>query len=304
MLKFVIILMAMSTLSAELPNRIAASKWANEMSSAFEAAREAARVLYDIQHEEKNLAFELKDDFSPVTIADQQANEIICKILHDHFPDYGILTEEKVTDPDLQPAVENWRARERTWIIDPLDGTQAFIDHGKGYGIHIGLTYLGEPVMGINYYPETQTAYFAVLGCGAYKQVGEEMAAPLAPQIRDEILPIRNSNQSETASIYRVLFGQEITPEIVERHFQKYDSCGMKFCAVAEGFANVFLSSGLKGGLWDFCSGQVIILESGGQISDFEGNPIDYRNPDARLEKGVVICNNIELYRRVLQIYD
>lgn len=290
----------MAALSAEIPMRIASSTWANEMSVAFEAATQAAQVLYEIQHSEENLGIELKEDSSPVTIADQQANEIICKILHKHFPGYGILTEEKVKDTDLQEVVENWRTLEKTWIIDPLDGTQAFINRGHGYGIHIGLTYQGEPVLGINYYPESETAYFAVLGCGAYKQVGEEPAIALAPQIRDEILPIRNSNQSETAPIYRILFGKEILPE---ESFQKYDSCGLKICAVAEGFANVFLSSGLRGGLWDFCSGQVIILEAGGQISDFEGNPIDYRNPDARLEKGVVICNNRELYQRVLNAY-
>ena len=135
----------------KLPEKIASSQWTQELLVAYEAAYRAGQVLYEIQHSEENLQIEQKSGYqgylSPVTIADAKANDIICSLLNARFPGYGLLTEENTSDEHLQSAVNNWRTLETTWIIDPLDGTRAFINKDKGYGIHIGLTYQGRAIL-------------------------------------------------------------------------------------------------------------------------------------------------------------
>ncbi len=289
-----------------LPSEISSSQYAKEMTVAYQLALDAGKVLREIQHSDQDLQIQQKEGFmqvlSPVTIADMRANQIICHGLNKQFPDYGILTEEEVDDPSLQNAIRNWRSSELTWIIDPLDGTNNFIKKGKDYGIHIGLTLNGEPVLGLNYYPELNTAYFAVKGHGAFKQEGSKPPQQLfTSPFTGQIHPIRNTDPQETAAIYEKLLGYEITPQVLQQVFSTIDSCGLRICSIAEGWNNLYASKGLRGGLWDYCSGEVIIREAGGTISDLNGNPIDYRSENARINHGAIVSSDKELHDRALQ---
>ncbi len=291
----------------DVPTSIATSEWAREMDTAFQAARQAGAALLHIQHAKEDLQIEQKTGkegiLSPVTLADTQANAIICSMLHQEFPDYGILTEEEVPDAHLQEALEQWRVREHTWIIDPLDGTKNFINGGIEYGIHIGLTENGKPVLGLNYYPETDTVYFAVKGYGSYKQIGSSPAQQFhIPAPSGTLLPLRNTDPKETAAVYEQLLERAITPSVVQEFFPIVDSCGLRICSIAEGTHNLYLSKGIRGGLWDYCSGEVILREAGGIISDLEGNDIDYRTTDGLLSHGSLVTNDKALQEKVLQI--
>lgn len=293
--------------SVALPEKIAASEWKEEMEVALLAARQAGEVLLYIQHSGVPLDIEQKVGFqnilSPVTLADTQANEILCSVLHAQFPEYGILTEEAISDEGIQHAINHWKTAEMTWIIDPLDGTRAFTEKGKDYGIHIGLTHHGVPVLGLNYYPETETSFFAITGCGSYKQTGTTTPQQLkTPDLGGTILPIRNTNDKETADIYAELLQREITPTLLTELFSIVDSCGMRICLIAEGNRTLYVSRGIRGGLWDYCSGEVIIREAGGYISDMNGDPINYRSDTTRLDRGSIVSNNKELHAKVLRI--
>ncbi len=288
-----------------LPSRIAASHWASELSVGLQTAREAGNEILRIKHSGTDLQIQNKEGIyqivSPVTIADTRANEIICRTLITQFPTYGLLTEEAVDDEVLLKAIERWQVSDLTWIIDPLDGTKAFIRNGTDYGVHIGLTLHGEPVLGINYYPETDTAYFAVKGCGAYKQVGNLPAERVSVShvLEEEIRPIGNSDPKETAHIYQELFGMKIS----NGSLPNLDSCGWKICMISEGNSyNLYISSGIRGGIWDYCSGEVILCEAGGVISDLKGNPIDYRSDEGRNKEGLVICNDKALHEKVIEV--
>lgn len=291
-------------IDVKLPEKIASSQWSTEMTVAFQAAREAGEVLLKTQNSGENLQIEQKEDYkgnlSPVTIADQRANKIICSMLHEQFPDYGILTEESVSDDaELQEAADQWKTSKMAWLIDPLDGTKDFINKGKDYGIHIGLTQDGQPVLGLNYYPETDAFYFAVLACGAYKQTGFASAQPLhVPISEGKILPLRNSTPQETAPFYQQLLGSEIVPE----KFPAIESSGARICAIAEGKHTLYISLGIRGGLWDYCSSEVILHEAGGYVTDLNGKPIDYRSEEARLKFGTIVSNDKEIHHRVIEI--
>ena len=82
-----------------------------------------------------------KDKREPVTEADLAANEIIIDGLREHFPNDAILSEESHDDLSRLDA-------ERVWIVDPLDGTQEFVDRVDQFAIMIALSDSGEPVVG------------------------------------------------------------------------------------------------------------------------------------------------------------
>ncbi len=283
----------------ELPAPVASSKWVEEVKVGMQVAYDAGRLLYTIQHDGTYLDIEKKGDNSPVTIADNKANQLICHALINKFPTYGLLTEEKIEGGLLDEAQKNWFDKEHVWMIDPLDGTQDFIDHGTEYGVHIGLTENGEPVIGVNYYPETDTFYFAVKGGGAFKKVGnkapELIRVPAGPVTR--IVPLRNTSAKDTVKNYQRFFEETIVHEKI----LAVNGCGLRLSCIAEGKANLYISNGVRSGLWDYCSGEVILHEAGGKLTTLKGTPVDYREKTGRTVGGTIATNNAELHDIVLK---
>ena len=91
-----------------------------------------------------DLAVETKSDQTPVTVADRGAEELMRRMIHDRFPDHGILGEEY--------GAENAGA-EFTWVLDPVDGTRAFAAGSPLFGTLIALTHRGQPVLGAIHQP-------------------------------------------------------------------------------------------------------------------------------------------------------
>src|SRR5688500_9216863 len=118
-----------------------------ELSTAIEVAREAGAAILD--YYDRPLKIEQKSDSGdsePVTQADKAANEIIVQRLQRDFPDDGILAEESID-------TSRRLSKERVWMIDPLDGTNGFIDGNGDFAVQIGLAEKGKPMMGVVYQP-------------------------------------------------------------------------------------------------------------------------------------------------------
>src|SRR5882672_1323526 len=148
-----------------------------ELSLALELAREAGAVILD--HYEGPLDIRQKagaDDREPVTQADTLANEIIVARLRQKFPDDGILAEESL---DTAHRLD----KSRVWMIDPLDGTNGFIDGNGDFAVQIGLSQDGEAVAGVVYQPVPDVMYRAVRGQGAWIERGNE--EPVQARVSD-----------------------------------------------------------------------------------------------------------------------
>ena len=91
-------------------------------------------------------------DFDPVTLADKGAEKVIRNYIQTHFPDHGIFGEEEA------PINEN---AEFCWIIDPIDGTRAYISGLPSWGTLIGLSHRGEMIAGVMHQPFTDEKYIA-----------------------------------------------------------------------------------------------------------------------------------------------
>lgn len=268
---------------------------------ALEVAKRAGEELVKVRASGEDLQIQYLKDYDgrliPETIADQRSNELICKGLVASFPSYGLITQNPIEDVSVQKAIENWRTSEFTWVIDALDGTQTYIEGGDEFGIHIGLTKDGESILGINHFPLLDITYYAIKGCGAYKQKGKEPPQRIRVQPSNGIIaPIYATVAPINQKIYEALLGKGVMPE----QFPKVGSCGLRICSVADGTYNLYVSSGVRGWIWDFCSAEIVMREAGGFISDLKGNPLDFRSDNMKLKQGAVVCSDLELYKRVL----
>jgi histidinol phosphatase-like enzyme (inositol monophosphatase family) len=212
--------------------------------------REAASVRPEV---------EVKSDRSFVTALDARIERRLREMLADGFPTHGILGEEEGWDnPDA----------EHIWVLDPIDGTAAFIAGLPVYGTLIALMQEGEPILGIIDHPITGDRWIGVKGsptthngrpcctrsCGALG--GAILSASNPDFFDDEERPALDAMRAATA--WRIWGG----------------AC-MSFGLLASGRTDAAFDTRLK--LWDFAPFRPIIEGAGGVITDWEGRSIDHK---------------------------
>jgi fructose-1,6-bisphosphatase/inositol monophosphatase family enzyme len=114
-----------------------------------------------LSHFRSKLDIEDKSDSSPVTVADRDAESRMREMIQSRFPDHGIIGEEY---GNLNPE-SPW-----TWVLDPIDGTRAFITGNPLFGTLIGLMYKGEPMIGVIHAPATAERWTAAKNFGCTYQ--------------------------------------------------------------------------------------------------------------------------------------
>lgn len=115
-------------------------------------AADAGKIIMEIY--ETDFEVDYKEDESPLTMADKQANNLIVKELADQFPECAILSEEMKDD-------KKRRQKEYCFIVDPLDGTKEFVKRNGQFTVNIALVYNQRPIVGVIYVPVTKDLYFA-----------------------------------------------------------------------------------------------------------------------------------------------
>ena len=116
----------------------------------IELATEAGMVIREI-YESGKFTTSIKSDNSPVTTADEKANEIILRALEQRFPKIPAISEE---------SENRVLEKEAFFIIDPLDGTKEFLKGNGEFTVNIGLIENKKPVLGIIYMPTKNKLYF------------------------------------------------------------------------------------------------------------------------------------------------
>lgn len=215
-----------------------------------------------MQHYKMGRTVDRKDDQSPVTEADREADRLIVKALK-MLSSFPIVSEEG-EKPDVSQA-------DYFWLVDPLDGTKSFI-RGSGYfTVNIGLidnaTQL--PVAGIIYDPAHKTMYYGS-GAQAFRRQGDEDAKPIhVHRANDEkrIAIVSHSHlNTQTEEYLRTL----ATP--TERI---PCASSIKFCWLAEGRADLYPRFGPTME-WDTAAGHAILLAAGGNMQTPENQPFTY----------------------------
>ena len=123
----------------------------NNLTIAILAALDAGRAILEVYS--TNFSVETKEDDSPLTLADKNANDIINIYLKE--TQIPIISEEnKQIDYSER---RNWKT---CWIVDPLDGTKEFIKRNGEFTVNIALVTSGNPILGVIYVPVLKTLYF------------------------------------------------------------------------------------------------------------------------------------------------
>ncbi len=130
----------------------------SDLQLAIELAEEAGRLTLSY-FSRKSLQVFTKRDATPVTEADRNAEELIRSAITSRYPEDGLLGEEF----DERPSGNG-----RRWIIDPIDGTKAFIHGVPLYGVMIALEVEGLLQLGVVHFPALRELYYAERGCGAF----------------------------------------------------------------------------------------------------------------------------------------
>ena len=128
-----------------------------ELTLLTSAIREAGKRAMDLAL--KGFDVHMKNDRSPVTTADLEVNRILREMQQTDFPDDGWLSEESPDDPARL-------GKARVWIVDPIDGTKAFVNKLPEYCISVALVEAGTPVLGAIFNPSTDELFSAIVGQG------------------------------------------------------------------------------------------------------------------------------------------
>ena len=252
-----------------------------ELKTAVELARAAGAAILDLYQgpinvEHKNYA----DDIEPVTQADRIANELIVTGLKREFPGDGILAEESI---DTKRRLE----KSRVWMVDPLDGTNGFIDGNGDFAVQIGLTEEGQCVLGVVYQPLPGVLYRAIRGKGAWIE-------------RPEFDPERAhaSNKTDISSMRLAASRSHRSPrmnKVVQRFRFREEvqrgSVGIKIGLLIEQQCDVYIHLSPRTKQWDTCAPEVILTEAGGRMTDLFGYPLNYNVPDVQNRNGLVASN-------------
>lgn len=210
-----------------------------------------------------------KGDQSPVTIADREIELAIRKLIAAECPDHGIVGEEHGTE----------RAEaEHVWVIDPIDGTRAFIIGMPVFGTLIALLRGGKPILGIIDQPISDERWVGAAGHGS-RFNGKPVRCRPCPELSAASLVSTSPDMydpPENGVPFRRL-------RQAVRHTRFGGDC-YGFGLMASGFIDVMTEAQLKP--YDYCALVPVIEGAGGVITDWDGKPLDLQSDGRVLAAG------------------
>jgi 3'(2'), 5'-bisphosphate nucleotidase len=219
-------------------------------------AIQAGKII--LAHYNTNCRLENKEDQSPVTLADLEANEYIVGRLKAEFPDIPIVSEEGAKDR---------KGSDTFFLVDPLDGTKAFINGGGQFTVNIGLVKGFKAFAGVVYIPVKDALYFSD-GERSYKN-GAPINCRKVPADGMVVVASKSHRSPETDEFIAKLKVKELISA----------ESSAKFCVVAEGLADIYPRFG-RTMEWDTAAGQAVLQTAGGKVTHPDGTEFLYGKND------------------------
>jgi len=235
-------------------------------------AIEAGAVIMAIYA--KPVEVTLKDDRSPVTHADVEAEAVILKGLAEFDPQTPVIAEEAVAGGKKPVAAP------RFYLVDPLDGTKEFISRNGEFTVNIAVIENGHPVIGVIFAPAIGRLF-----CGETGQEGKRGAWQADFSVGDNLADITwrkfsipaLPSQDLVAVASRSHRDQQTQDWLAEKGVKNIVSAGssLKFCLVATGEAHLYPRFG-RTMEWDTGAGHAIVVAAGGKVVTLDGTPLKY----------------------------
>lgn len=256
------------------------NNYKNELQAMIEAGLKAKEKIIEIY--KTGFDVEIKDDNSPVTLADKTADMIISSYLKEKFPSYALLTEESI---DNKKRLNN----DYCFIVDPVDGTKDFVAKNDEFTTNIALSYKHEIVVGVVIIPVTEEIYFAVKNHGAYYMKNQN-DTPTRIHVSDKLddLTLYISRFHATDEEYKLMKDFKQIKHVIEH------GSSIKACKIAHGKGELHyrFSAGTKE--WDTAAIQIIVEEAGGIFIKPNGEKYLYNREDVHNYEGYIIVNRKE----------
>lgn len=260
-----------------------------ELDVAVELAQKAGKRIMELYNDSTTDIKEFpKLDHSILTQADVDSNRIILDGLKDAFPRYAVLSEESVDD-------KKRLSSDDLWIVDPLDGTKDFKGKTGDFSVMIAYAWQKHPIVAVVYEPALGKLYTAELGGGTYLlEKGQQTRLKVSPHPLEEaiIMLSRKEFAPDAAEAVRQLLGMK---GVIQA-----GSMSIKVGYIAEGKGDLYVNNDPNAGEWDSCAPQLILEESGGKMSDYDGKPIAYNKEDPHMPRGIV-CSNGPIHDAILK---
>lgn len=247
-----------------------------EFEIALNAAVKAGEEIIKVYS--SDFSSKVKDDNSPITIADLKSNKVIKEILSK--TGYAILSEEDVDD-------KKRLHEKRIWIIDPLDGTTDFVNRTGEFTVMIALVEEKKPILGIIYWPTENTLYAAQKGYGAWRFSNGSW---------EKIMVSKTLNLNQCMAIgSRHHISDNEKTLLKKLQITNFASVGssLKVAKISSGSADVYLTTTNKMKEWDTCASYCIISEAGGKMTDMLGNDLSYNNQNVTHLNGILVTNGL-----------
>jgi 3'(2'), 5'-bisphosphate nucleotidase len=231
------------------------------LESVIEISLKAGEIL--MRYFKNGYVLNHKDDKSPVTDADIAANALITNALKEIDASIPVIAEEDEVLGD---------SAERFWLVDPLDGTRAFVAGEPEFTVNVGLIENGTPVMGVIYVPAQRLLYYGAAGQGAFRSHdgAAHQKISVRPKPTDGVVVVKSKSHPspKTQAFLDTIKVKEMIA----------GSSSVKFCQVAEGSADIYPRFG-RTMEWDTAAGHAILNAAGGRVTTAEGAPLVYGKP-------------------------
>jgi len=236
---------------------VQATTFQKEMAVAKKAAQTAGKTLNSLFGHVNHIV--KKGEIDLVTEADLQAESIILEILRGAFPDDNILSEESGSDGHFS---------NRTWIVDPLDGTTNFAHGFPFYAVSIALEIQSELTLGAVFLPGTNESFEAVKGQGAHLN-GKRLRVSGIQTLGEALLgtgfpyDVHENPDEVIGHLKRLL--------VRAQGIRRPGAAAVDLAYVAAGRLDGFWEQRLQP--WDMAAGALLVKEAGGSLSTLNGEP-------------------------------
>jgi myo-inositol-1(or 4)-monophosphatase len=219
-----------------------------------DAVREAGRLALSLFRTE--LRNWIKGASSPVSEADIAVNDLLEARLRAATPDYGWLSEESADD-------EARLGKQQVWIVDPIDGTRAYLAGRDDWCVSVALVEGASPVLAAVYAPVSDEFFFAIRGRGARRN---DVAVRATGGI--------DLNFSRMAGPKPLVQRLSPSPEEIALH-PRIGSLALRLCRVADGSLDAAFAGGQSRD-WDLAAANLIVQEADGRMTALSGEKILY----------------------------
>ena len=243
-------------------------------------AAEAATLVRGVF--ESPFTVDYKGPADPVTEADRRANDLICTRLANEFPGVPIVAEESEVE-----SFEHFRDSTDIFFVDPVDGTNEFIERHPQFVVMIGLVQGNVATHGVIHAPMLGVVWAGTVGAGAFSLTDGGAREPIHVTGVGELGATRlvSSRSHRSPRLEKALESLGV------REFVPMGSAGLKGAEVARGGVDGYVAPFYGGKRWDACAADALVVAAGGRVTDAWGERLDYRAPSLSNDRGIVASN-------------